>query len=46
MASGVQDQEGLFIEIGRGFHGVPADFRMFRAWRWTMLKKVPGDIAS
>jgi hypothetical protein len=46
MARGAQGREGYFVEVSRGFHGVPADSRVFWVPRWTMLEKVLGDIAS
>jgi hypothetical protein len=40
MASGAQGQEGCFVEVGRGFHGVPVGSQVFWAPRWMMLEKV------
>jgi hypothetical protein len=45
MASGAQDREGQFVEVGRSFHGVPIGSRVLWASRWMMLEKVSGHIA-
>jgi hypothetical protein len=46
MANGAQVENVSFVEVGWGFHGVPAGSCVFRMLRWMMLKKVLGDVAS
>jgi hypothetical protein len=50
MASGSQDREGQFVEISRGFHGVPAGSRVLRGTKvddtqecsWRLLPRGAG----
>jgi hypothetical protein len=46
MTIGAQTSEGRFVEVSWGFHGILIGSRVLLPSRWTMLEKIPGDVAS